>query len=101
MVVLGSSIIRSAASVIRQQVRSLSYGRVGELGARRLLETDLDLLRRRPAATGSHSERVVLTPEAEERLGGPVWWSGAAADRLLGTRYPLYREPARHSVAVV
>ncbi|WP_157677063.1 YcaO-like family protein [Auraticoccus monumenti] len=83
------------------EAETLSYGRVGELGARRLLATDLDLVRRQPSGTERHSERVVLTPEAEERLGGPVWWSPTDADRVLGPLYPLYREPPRHSVAVV
>ena len=44
--------------------------------------------------------RVVLTAEAEERLGGPVWYSYATAERIVGDRYPLYREPPRHLVEV-
>ena len=82
------------------EVETLSYGRVGEVNARRLLETDLDLVRRQDGPSATHPDRVLLTPEAEERLGGPVWYSYAAADRVVGPRYPLYREPPRHSVTL-
>ncbi|WP_285137623.1 hypothetical protein [Microbacterium sp. lyk4-40-TSB-66] len=41
-----------------------------------------------------------LTAEAEERLGGPAWYSYAVAERIVGDLYPLYREPPRHSVEV-
>ncbi|SDS73114.1 ribosomal protein S12 methylthiotransferase accessory factor [Friedmanniella luteola] len=82
------------------EVETLSYGRVGEVNACRLLEADLDLVRRQDGPSASHPDRVLLTPAAEERLGGPVWYSYAAADRVVGPLYPLYREPARHSVTL-
>lgn len=82
------------------EVETLSYGRIGELGIRDALAGDLDLVRVQPAPSGTHTARVVLTAAAEERLGGPAWYSYAVADQLLGPRYPLYREPARHSLAV-
>nr|WP_232530843.1 YcaO-like family protein [Microlunatus antarcticus] len=82
------------------EVETLSYGRIGELGAADLLGTDLDLVRRGDGPTESHPARVVLTAEAEERLGGPVWYSYATAERIVGARYPLYREPPRHLVEV-
>jgi ribosomal protein S12 methylthiotransferase accessory factor len=82
------------------EVETLSYGRIGELGAADLLGTDLDLVRHGDGPTESHPDRVVLTPEAEERLGGPVWYSYATAERIVGARYPLYREPPRHLVEV-
>jgi len=82
------------------EVETLSYGRVGEVNARRLLETDLDLVRRQDGPSSSHHDRVLLTPEAEERLGGPVWYSYAAADRVVGPLYPLHREPPRHTVTL-
>jgi hypothetical protein len=82
------------------EVETLSYGRVGEANARRLLATDLDLVRVQPGPSESHHDRVQLTAEAEERLGGPVWYSYAAADRVVGPLYPLYREPPRHSVSL-
>ncbi|MGI3782998.1 MAG: YcaO-like family protein [Janthinobacterium lividum] len=82
------------------EVETLSYGRIGELGAVDLLGTDLDLVRRGDGPTETHPDRVVLTAEAEERLGGPVWYSYATAERIVGARYPLYREPPRHLVEV-
>ena len=42
----------------------------------------------------------MLTAAAEERLGGPAWYSYDVAARLVGPLYPLYREPPRHSVGV-
>lgn len=82
------------------EVETLSYGRIGELGVADLLTTDLGLVRLGDRPTASHPDRVVLTPEAEERLGGPAWYSYAAAARVVGPRYPLYREPPRHLVQV-
>ena len=82
------------------EVETLSYGRIGELGVREALAGDLGLVRVQTQPSGSHTARVVLTPEAEERLGGPVWYSFARADEIVGPLYPLYREPPRHSVAV-
>ena len=35
-----------------------------------------------------------------QRLGGPVYYSYATAERIVGDLYPLYREPPRHSVTV-
>jgi ribosomal protein S12 methylthiotransferase accessory factor len=82
------------------EVETLSHGRVGEANARDLLGTDLDLVRRQEGPSPTHPDRVVLTREADERLGGPLWYSYAAAERVVGPLYPLYREPARHSVSI-
>jgi hypothetical protein len=82
------------------EVETLSYGRIGEANARELLATDLDLVRRQDGPSETHHHRVVLTAAAEERLGGPVWYSYAVAERVVGPLYPLYREPARHSVSL-
>ena len=82
------------------EVETMSYGRIGEAGVADLLTTDLGLVRLGDGPTESHPDRVVLTAEAEERLGGPVWFSYAAAERVVGPLYPLYREPPRHLVEV-
>ncbi|MBL7253498.1 YcaO-like family protein [Paractinoplanes lichenicola] len=82
------------------EVETLSYGRIGEAGVRDSLAGGLDLVRVQAQPSGTHTARVLLTPEAEERLGGPVWYSYAVADDIVGPLYPLYREPPRHSVAV-
>lgn len=88
------------AVVTGLEVEILSYGRIGELGVRESLAADLDLVRVQSRAAGTHTARVALTPEAEERLGGPVWYSYDVADRIVGQLYPLYREPPRHAVEV-
>ena len=86
--------------VTELEVESMSYGRVGELGVAAMLAGDLGLVRIGDGPTGEHAARVCLTPAAEERLGGPVWYSYAAAERIVGPLYPLYREPPRHSVSL-
>jgi YcaO-like protein with predicted kinase domain len=80
------------------EVETLSYGRIGELGVATSLAQDLDLVRVQDGPSAEHHDRVRLTPEAQERLGGPAWYSYSTADRLVGPLYPLYREPPRHSV---
>lgn len=82
------------------EVETMSYGRIGEAGVADLLTTDLGLVRLGDGPTESHPDRVVLTAKAEERLGGPAWFSYAAAERVVGPLYPLYREPPRHLVEV-
>jgi YcaO-like protein with predicted kinase domain len=86
--------------VTNLEVEILAYGRVGELGARASLDDDLDLVRVGAQPTGTHTARVLLTPEAEERLGGAAWYSYDVAEQIVGDLYPLYREPPRHSVVV-
>ncbi|SNS27602.1 ribosomal protein S12 methylthiotransferase accessory factor [Geodermatophilus pulveris] len=81
------------------EVETMSYGRIGERGVRRLIEHDEGL-----AVVGADPggwARVHLTPGAEERLGGPAWFDRAGADRRVGALYALYREPGRHTVAEV
>ena len=93
-------VVAAKVVVTGLEVETLSYGRIGELGVRDALAGDLDLVRIQPGPSGTHTARVVLTPAAEERLGGPAWYSYAVADRIVGPLYPLYREPPRHSVQV-
>ena len=85
------------------EVETMSYGRIGERGVRRLAERgeggggELVAVGADPGGWA----RVHLTPDAEERLGGPAWFDRAGADRRVGALYPLYREPGRHTVAEV
>ncbi len=83
------------------EVETLSYARIGERVARRLLERDDALVGRgapdRSAGPGRRAVR--LTAAATERLGGPVWFDVEAAERAVGPLYSLYREPRRHAVA--
>ena len=81
------------------EVETMSYGRIGERGVRRLLDRGEPLV-----AVGADPggwARVHLTAAAQERLGGPAWFDRAGADRRVGPLYPLYREPGRHAVAEV
>jgi ribosomal protein S12 methylthiotransferase accessory factor len=81
------------------EVETMSYGRIGERGVRRLLERDDPLV-----AVGADPGgwgRVHLTAEAQERLGGPAWFDREGARRRVGALYPLYREPGRHVAAQV
>jgi ribosomal protein S12 methylthiotransferase accessory factor len=81
------------------EVETMSYGRIGERGVRRLLDRGDPLV-----AVGADPggwARVHLTDGAQERLGGPAWFDRAGAERRVGALYPLYREPGRHTVAEV
>jgi ribosomal protein S12 methylthiotransferase accessory factor len=84
------------------EAETMSYGRIGERGVRRLLDRG-DGPGAGLAAVGADPggwARVHLTAEAEERLGGPAWFDRAAADRAVGALYALYREPGRHVAAL-
>jgi ribosomal protein S12 methylthiotransferase accessory factor len=81
------------------EVETMSYGRIGERGVRRLRDRDDPLVAVGPDPGGWG--RVHLTAAAEERLGGPAWFDNDGARRRVGALYPLYREPGRHVVAQV
>ena len=74
---------------------TMSYHRIGERGAARLLARGSDLVAREP---GPDRRRIRLTAAAEERLGGPAWLDAARVDEIVGGAYPLYREPSSHAV---
>ncbi|MBB3950826.1 YcaO-like family protein [Aureimonas jatrophae] len=82
------------------EVETLSYYRIGERNARRLIERGSPLIR-----FGEPSERlrpVRLTPEALARLGGrqPLLDTDEV-DRTVGHLYPLYREPEAHHIGQI
>ena len=92
-----------AASVVKVivpglEVETMSYYRIGERNARKLIERDSPLIRFGQASDTLRPVR--LTPEALDRLGGrePLL-DTAEVDRLVGGLYPLYREPEAHHVA--
>ena len=81
------------------EVETLSYHRIGERNLQRLLAAGSPLVGvGTPPAT---AKAVLLTAEAEARLGGPAWLDVAALDRLVGPLYPLYREPGRHTAPLI
>jgi len=82
------------------EVETMSYGRIGERGVRRLLDRDDPLVAVGARPAGNRWARVHLTVEAQERLGGPAWFDRLGADERVGLLYPLYREPGRHAVAI-
>ncbi|GJD47606.1 hypothetical protein OPKNFCMD_0314 [Methylobacterium crusticola] len=76
------------------EVETMSYYRIGERNAAKLIARDHPLIR-----FGQESETlrpVRLTPEARERLGGQPLFDVALADAIVGPLYPLYREPESH-----
>lgn len=99
----GGEAVAAKVLVPGLEVETMSYGRIGERGVRRLLDRT-DQEGEPLVAVGADPggwARVHLTAEAEERLGGPAWFDRAGADRRVGALYPLYREPGRHAVAEV
>jgi ribosomal protein S12 methylthiotransferase accessory factor len=78
------------------EVETMSYYRIGERNAAKLLRRDTGLVAREG---GEGRLPVRLTEAATERLDGPVWFDAAAADAAVGPLYPLYREPEAHHVA--
>lgn len=82
------------------EVETVSYGRIGERGVRRLRDRDSELVAVGDRPDGPGWAAVHLTEDARERLGGPAWFDRAARDRVVGPLYPLYREPGRHVAAM-
>ena len=68
---------------------TMSYHRIGWRGVRRLRARRDRLLHDEPAPG---TKRVILRPEDEARAGGPAWFDVAAAEAMVATLYPLYRE---------
>jgi hypothetical protein len=81
------------------EVETMSYLRIGERNARKLLEDGSDMVGRGAPPPGRLPVR--LTAAATERLGGPVWLDPAVVERKLGKLYPLYREPEFHAAQMV
>lgn len=81
------------------EVETMTYNRLGERNAARLLERRDPLVGMGAPPPGAQPVR--LTPEAEERLGGPVWFNTRLAEARVGRLYALYREPDRHAVPAV
>ena len=98
----GSPDVRAAKVVVPGlEVETMSYGRIGARNVRRLLGRDLGLVGLgSPPRDRPHAERVLLTEKEEAGLGSPAWFDYEAADRAVGSLYPLYREPGRHVAAL-
>ena len=79
------------------EVETMSYHRIGERNAAKLIARDHPLVRFGEAS--DTLKPVRLTPQACARLGGQPLFDTALADRIVGPLYPLYREPEAHHVA--
>ena len=79
------------------EVETMSYARIGERNARKLLDRDLGLVGF--GDTSDAKRPIRLTDDAIERLGGQPWFDVERAAELVGPLYPLYREPEAHHVA--
>ncbi|KAB7784645.1 YcaO-like family protein [Methylorubrum populi] len=76
------------------EVETMSYYRIGERNTRKLIEREHPLIR-----FGTASETLLpvrLTPQAIERFGGQPLFDVALAEKIVGSHYPLYREPESH-----
>ena len=76
------------------EVETMSYYRIGERNTKKLIERDHPLIR-----FGTPSDTLLpvrLTPEAIERFGGQPLFDTALAEEIVGSHYPLYREPESH-----
>ncbi|MCW8085695.1 YcaO-like family protein [Sabulicella glaciei] len=85
----GGSVRVVKAIVPGLESETMSYGRLGWRGVRRLRARRDPLLLDSPAPGAL---RVRLRPEDETRCGGPAWWDAPAAERLVAPLFPLYRE---------
>jgi ribosomal protein S12 methylthiotransferase accessory factor len=77
---------------------TMSYGRIGWRGVRRLRERGDPLLLDAPR---EGARRVLLRPEDEARCGGPAWLDTAAVERKVAQVYPLYRESGPFSAQLL
>lgn len=76
------------------EVETMSYYRIGERNTKKLIERDHPLIR-----FGTPTDTLLpvrLTPEAIERFGGQPLFDVALAEQIVGSHYPLYREPESH-----
>ena len=97
---LAGEAVAAKALVPGLEVETMSYGRIGERGVRRLLDRGDPLVAVGTRPDGEGWAAVHLTATAQERLGGPAWFNRLAAAARVAELYPLYREPGRHAVAV-
>ncbi|MDZ7621555.1 MAG: YcaO-like family protein [Candidatus Competibacteraceae bacterium] len=95
----GPIVIKAIVSGL--ECETMSYHRIGLRGVQRLM------LEPPPGGGGvlagigtppQGAKPVLLTPAHEERLGGVPWLDTDRIDAIVGALYPLYREPASHTV---
>ena len=85
------------------EVETLSYGRIGARNVERLIEI---ARAGGPILAGIGAIMpgtlpVLLSVEAQAKLGGAAWFDAGAASQVVGPLYSIYREPGRHAVALL
>ena len=85
------------------EVETLSYGRIGRRNVERLIEI---ARAGGPILAGigalmPGAQPVPLSVPAQAKLGGAAWFDADEAARVVGSLYPIYREPGRHAVALL
>ena len=80
------------------EVETMSYHRIGARGVRKLLDRGSPLVGLGPPPP--EAQPVRMTDAAQAWLGGPAWLDTAEVDRIVGSLYPLYREPEVHSAPI-
>lgn len=82
--------------VPKLEVETMSYHRIGERNAEKLIAHDDPLIRwGKPTET---RRPLILSRDSYERLGGVPLLDTAAVDARVGALYPLYREPGAHEM---
>lgn len=92
----GSAMHAVRVVVPKVEVETMSYHRIGERNAAKLIAADNPLIRFGEPTNTLRPVRV--PPEACERLGGVPLLDTAAVDATVGGLYPLYREPGAHEM---
>lgn len=77
------------------EVETMSYHRIGARGVRKLLERGSPSAGLGAPPPGAAPVRLPASEAAT--FAAPPWLDVAAADRLVGRLYPLYREPEVHA----
>ena len=89
----GPKVVKAIAPGLEGE--TLSYWRIGERGAKRLLAQQSSLV------SQSHPQAqhvlVPLRSTVQEAMGGQVFFKVPEWEKVLKGHYPLYREPAPHT----
>ena len=88
------------AIVPGMEVETMTYDRIGPRNLQRLFDRDSDLAGLLADGAPESARRVPLTEADEAAVGGPAWFDPEAARRVTDGLYALYREPARHAIAM-
>jgi len=80
------------------EVETMSYHRIGARGLRKLLDRNSPLVGFGPLPAGAAPIR--LPADQAANFPASPWLDTAEIDRIVGSLYPLYREPEVHSAPI-